>query len=415
MFDCFEDGGLNLNTILGITLPALERDETTAGLQNDELLEALQVHDKDRIQFLLNEFSKLDNTLRVKDFLWEALKMWISIEPDDQKFSRPFNKLSDSNIFYQKEIIKKFDHLTLITTKLPPSEKLNRTQLEEVSSVIKKSLLLSMRETDPSTYMDLSTLRYYSLEQGISIALYGMKSERQLPLQSYIGYTLFKNTYPVAYGGSWIFGKTAQFGLNIFEAFRGGESGYMMCQLLRTYSQVFNIHYFEIDPYQFGRDNPDGIRSGAFWFYYRYGFRPVDKDLAQLAEKEFIKIKSKPAYRTNEKILLKFTESHIALRLEALNPIPYSVISRKVSQLIRKRFKGNRIEAVEVSVQEFKLKMGIKVHYKKNELSALTDIALMAAAMNMNDTNQLKILNRMIKLKPIDPYLYNHLLSELIA
>ena len=61
---------------------------------------------------------------------------------------------------------------------------------------------------------------------------------------------LFGITIPVAYGGSWIMGERAAFGMNIFEPFRGGESGFMMCQVLRTYRQTFGVRYFEVHAHQ---------------------------------------------------------------------------------------------------------------------------------------------------------------------
>lgn len=151
-------------------------------------------------------------------------------------------------------------------------------------------MALTDRETDPITYMDTNQVWLYEMNRGISIAIYGMYPDRQLPLQSYIGYTLFKNGIPAAYGGAWLFGKRADFGINIFEPFRGGESGYIMCELLRLYRSVFNISYFEVEPYQYGLDNPDGIATGAFWFYYRFGFRPLSKELAKIAAAEYSKI-----------------------------------------------------------------------------------------------------------------------------
>ena len=45
-------------------------------------------------------------------------------------------------------------------------------------------------------------------------------------------------------------GERAAFGMNIFEPFRGGESGLMMCQVLRTYRQTFGVRDFEVDAHQ---------------------------------------------------------------------------------------------------------------------------------------------------------------------
>ena len=119
-------------------------------------------------------------------------------------------------------------------------------------------MVLTGRETDTSTYMDENSFRLFELERGISVAIYGMTPERQLPLESYVGYTLFKNGFPAAYGGAWVFGERSLFGINVFEQFRGGESGFILCQLLRVYRQAFNVNYFEVEPYQFGLDNPEG-------------------------------------------------------------------------------------------------------------------------------------------------------------
>ena len=33
---------------------------------------------------------------------------------------------------------------------------------------------------------------------------------------------------------------------------------------------------FVVEPSQFGGTNKEGLLSGAFWFYYRLGFRPID-------------------------------------------------------------------------------------------------------------------------------------------
>ncbi|MBK7965160.1 MAG: hypothetical protein IPK10_07600 [Bacteroidetes bacterium] len=97
---------------------------------------------------------------------------------------------------------------------------------------------------------------------------------------------------PYAYGGTWLLGSMAKIGLNIFPSYRGGESTWFFAQLMRVYSQEFNPDYFIAEPYQVGRGNPEGIASGAFWFYYKLGYRPLSKLHQTLATKEFAKLKS---------------------------------------------------------------------------------------------------------------------------
>ncbi|NJN64483.1 MAG: hypothetical protein HC882_06110, partial [Acidobacteria bacterium] len=92
-----------------------------------------------------------------------------------------------------------------------------------------------------ATYIEARSLFVVDLEHGLSVAVYGMFAARQLPLESYLGFTLFKNGLAVAYGGAWLLGPHANFGMNIFEPYRGGESGFMMCQVLRVYRQRFGV------------------------------------------------------------------------------------------------------------------------------------------------------------------------------
>jgi hypothetical protein len=236
-----------------------------------------------------------------------------------------------------------------MATPLPPELPPGKKATEHLLSVVRFSLMLTLRETDPSTFADPASLRLFQLERGVSVALYGLKAERQLPLQSYVGYTLFRNGVPVAYGGAWIFGRTARFGLNVFEAFRGGESGFLMAQLLRVYRQVFSLQSVDVEPEQFGRDNPDGIRSGAFWFYYRYGFRPVDPKLGELAQREDRKRQKDPAYRSSERTLIRLAQSDLRLSWEKVLHSSYAHIQLRMTKLLHR---DGRIRTAEKAIRE---------------------------------------------------------------
>ena len=124
-----------------------------------------------------------------------------------------------------------------------------------------------------------------------------------MPLfESYVGYTLYKNEYPRSLWWSlWIFGHHALIGLNIFEWCRGGESSLFLICSLRTYHQVFDVQHFEVEPYQYGLDNPEGIQSGAFGFIIEWVSRPVDKKLNKVAGSEF----KKKTFTTEQPAILK--------------------------------------------------------------------------------------------------------------
>ena len=250
----------------------------------------------------------------------------------------------------------------------------------------------------------------FDLDRGISIALYGMIPSRQLPYESYVGYTLFKNGFPTAYGGAWVFGEYANFGINVFENFRGGESGFIFCQLLRVYRKVFGINYFEVEPYQFGLDNPEGIESASFWFYYRYGFRPLDNAIIKLSKFEYKKLKASRRYRTSKKTLIKFTESNIVLKLENRTPVKVADLTSKITRMIQRSYEGNRLAATDDCIMKFKQKAGMKSGLNKNENQVLEEVSLLAEALKIRKKGQLNLLEQMIKTKSIDLYSYQILL-----
>ena len=411
--DTLEDE-ISLNDFLKSTLPALLRDETTAGLSNDDLFERLGIKPSLRLSFLIQEFKKLNAVSYAKEQLWQSLNFFASFKFNHLKNSRSFNRFEREPIFFQTDLIKKFDHQQLLNTPVGNPVQLKKEEKENLIAVIRLSMIQTLRETDTATYMDENSLRYYVLDRGMSIAFYGMTPQRQLAFQSYIGYTLFKNGYPTAYGGSWIFGKAARFGLNVFEPFRGGESGLIMCQLLRTYKQVFNLNYIEVDAFQFGKDNPDGIKSGAYWFYYRYGFRSLDKKLAQLAEKEMKTIQSKSGYRTSEKTLTHLAESNVALEMNNRYQFDVENFSSDVIKWIKTKHGGNHEKALNAARNQFKKQIKISDTLNADELAVLDEVALYAATYSVTGKKQIRLLAALIEAKPVSPYTYNELLTDLL-
>ncbi|MBA2613742.1 MAG: hypothetical protein H0U95_17395 [Bacteroidetes bacterium] len=319
---------------------------------------------KDLLTWLIEHFEKMDASDLIKDQLFESLKVYISVIPNNKKFSKGFgNFYLHKNHYHTNGLLKRFDEKELIHKKLPAPKKLSLTEKEEIIEKARVALFLLNRETEPVVYCNADGLLFYELEHGLSIALFSILPERRLPLESYIGFMMFKNGFPMAYGGGWLFGDRSLIGVNIFESFRGGESAFVFCQLLRTYKQSFGANYFEVEPYQFGKNNPEGLKSGAFWFYYRFGFRPVDNDLKILATKEAEKIQNTKGYRTSIETLKRFTNSNLAVNFNnAIQPINPSTISEYITKQIKLKFKGDRSAAEKWCLQKLKTGLGIEIN-----------------------------------------------------
>jgi len=246
--------------------------------------------------------------------------------------------------YHDKGIIKRTTLAEVFSAGAPTKIELTKKEKIKLAFLARGSMGSLMRETDPFSFPNHDETELLDMGRGITIALFYMRAEMKNPLQVYAGYLLLKNQIPMAYGGGWILGKQSGFGVNVLPPYRGGESAWVVGQLLRAYKFNYNVSLFSVDPYQIGKNNSEGIKSGAFWFYYRLGFRPYQNELAELAEKEFKKITTKKNYRTSEKILKKLAGS--TLLWEEKNDYSGYInpddVSNRITEYININFGGDR-------------------------------------------------------------------------
>jgi len=259
---------------------------------------------------LLAIFENNDSRPEVKDELW--ITMGVNTEIN---FSTPGILAGSLTIpYYHRSLIRKETPPVAITKPVPV--KLSDSEAAQLVDCCRMVLVRHLREIDPISFTDAKLVSYYHLERGLSIALLEMVPERRHPIDSYIGYTVFKNGLPVAYAGSWLLFDSGRIGLNVFPAYRGGESQYIFEQVLQLHARVYRLNRFTVDPYQIGNKNSDGIHSGAFWVYYRAGFRPLLAAPLELATTEAQKIKTIPGYRSPAPVLKKLADSKLELVLK---------------------------------------------------------------------------------------------------
>jgi hypothetical protein len=417
-FDSFYNPRLTLNEVLNITLPSLLKAETTAGLSPEDLLEVLGLKPRQYLDFVHEQLEALKEYPQAKDLLSDGLNLFVQVVPKSKQFSRTYNRIPHQPVYYHQDMLKRFDHAQLMNEPLPnepvlPETVMGKSGKEQLIKVIKYAMSLTEREIDPATYLQEDSIRYIVLERGLTMAMYGMYPERQLPLETYMGFTIFKNGIPVSYVGMWVFGNRAKVGFNVFEPYRGGESGYLLCQLLRVFKQLFNISYFEVEPFQFGADNDDAIASGAFWFYYKFGFRPVDKEIFEQVELEQKKIKSRKNYRSSAKTLVGFTGCNIALNLGNSVPTDVSKISTEVLNAVKKDWKNNYQHARNQAVENFCKRVQLNSsNLSAIEIKIMEDLALWAMAMQITDKQKLQLMKQMVFKSTTDIYAYQELLRK---
>jgi hypothetical protein len=341
-----EAGDAQIQSILSVVMPKVESEILQDGNADwkswikKSLKKGQTLLDK-----LVTIFDQSDIRPEVKDELWGAIGVNVEVNFSSH-LSLPLSLIAP---YYHTSIVKpksafrsnEFNAKQII---------LNESEAERIIECGRMVLVRHLREIDPISFTAPPLVTYYQLPRGLSIALMGMIPKLRHPIDSYMGYVVFKNGLPVAYAGSWILFDSGRIGLNIFPAYRGGESQYIYQQVLKLHAKVYRLNRFTVDPYQIGKDNSDGLKSGAFWTYYHAGFRPIREQQKILADAEALKIKSAKGYRSPSAVLAKLANSRMEISLD-VRAVTFDAtdLSRAYLNIVLNKYNDNRKLAEDIS------------------------------------------------------------------
>ncbi len=340
-FNSFESSDAQIQAFISVVMNKAESEIFQDG--NAEWkgwLKKIRKPGEDILDQLIAIFESSIIRPEVKDEIWNAIGINVEIDLE----LHCCLPASLTKIFYHRALLRKELKSEPVTK--PIAVKLCDAEAEQVIDCGRMILVRHLREIDPISFTSAKLISYYHLPRGISIALMGMVTHRRNPIDSYMGYMVFKNGLPVAYAGSWILFNSSRIGLNIFPDYRGGETKYIFNQVLQLHAQVYNLKRFTVDPYQIGKDNSDGIKSGSFWVYYHAGFRPLEKMQKQLAETEASKIQADKKYRSPKSVLKILAESRLEIVLQKTDVnFDATDMSRAYAGIIQQKYNGNRLVA----------------------------------------------------------------------
>jgi hypothetical protein len=203
----------------------------------------------------------------------------------------------------------------LISTPLGNIKRLPRRTAEQVIEVARTTLAARCREVHAISYANPHEVWLAPLGAGAELAIIGVTPEHRLTLEANYGYILFSNGIPVGYGGVSPLFQQANTGINIFAPFRGTEAAFLWTQMLRAFRTLFGVRRFIVNPFQIGGGNAEALRSGAFWFHYRLGFRPATAELRELAEAEVARMRQQREYRSPLRVLRRLASADLHLTL----------------------------------------------------------------------------------------------------
>jgi hypothetical protein len=251
-------------------------------------------------------------TASVTPEVYDLLELPLRWELCDTAASRTRARIPRKQVFYHQgsfltrkdvAIEAEFSAPKIAVTRLP------KERAREALDVIIDASAVRYRELYGFLYPDLSSAFHADLGRGVDLYIFGVPPKWRLPRRDYRCGMYFKNGIPIGYvevistrGKE---RRRMEVGFNLYYTFRQGETAWLYARLLKLFRERYGVASFSIDPYQLGHENEEAIESGAFWFYYKLGFRPESPEVAGLVERETQKMATHPAYRTRPAMLRK--------------------------------------------------------------------------------------------------------------
>ncbi|HSD44856.1 MAG TPA: hypothetical protein VLD36_23680 [Burkholderiales bacterium] len=189
----------------------------------------------------------------------------------------------------------------------------------KVLDVWRAALLARTRGVYPVEQANDRECYLADLGEGVQIAVVGARVPARAVLEVNYGFLFLANGRPMGYGGFTPLFRQANTGINIFPDFRGAEAAFVFQQYLRMIHTIAGCTRFIVNPYQLGDGNDEALASGAYWFYYRLGFRSVGAAERRLADREFARLRADRRYRVPMPALRKLgaADVHLELRGES--------------------------------------------------------------------------------------------------
>ena len=268
---------------------------------------------RNELAWLVERFESLKLPDHAKGKLFDALTLHIrwtfGVGTSRTGMIRPTRRL----FFHRTPLIKRsavsltgeFGSLSI------PVQRLSPVAGERILDLARGTSAVRYRELHGFTHGDSRRVLKADFGRGTEAFVFGVLPEHRLPLRAYHAAVIIKNGVPVAYFEGLSLFERLESGFNLYYTFRDGETAWLFGRVLHLMRQLLGVSVFSIDPYQVGRDNEEGIESGAFWFYRKLGFRPVRPALVRLTLAEEQRIAASRAYRTPARTLRKLAEGHM--------------------------------------------------------------------------------------------------------
>jgi hypothetical protein len=303
---------------------------------------------RSELVWLLDQFSQLQLSEIQKAELYNAQKLyvrWRFAYRDSRTglrlpIRKPFHH--DSPMIQRRDINLEEEVLQ------PPSqlEKLSVGEGRKAIDMARAASTVRYRELYGFTNGDPQSVYRTALGRGVDLILITLPPEKRLPLRGYHSAMIYRNGVPIGYFEGLSFFDRMESGFNLYYTFRDGETAWLYARTLNVMHHLTGVTAFSLDPYQVGFENEEGIKSGAFWFYRKLGFRSTRQSIERLTEREEAKIRARKNYRTSAATLRRLAEASMIFEIDEMRRGDWDRFQIRhlgfaVQRLLAQKFGGN--------------------------------------------------------------------------
>lgn len=254
------------------------------------------------LAWLLDSIERRWRGARQRAERYDALQIPLRWNFGASTASRTLMRLPGRGLFLHPDpFLKRKDvSLDAIPEQAPlPVRKLPRACGEVMLALARDTSAVRYRELHGFTWGDPRHVYEIDAGRGLVFYLSGLPPSHRLPLRACHVMSLWKNGVPIGYFEGLSLFERMEAGFNLYYTFRAGETAYLYAKVLQALYQMLGVTTFVLDPYQIGHDNEEGLVSGAFWFYRKLGYRPVEAEILELTRREEARQAKDPRYRTS--------------------------------------------------------------------------------------------------------------------
>jgi hypothetical protein len=316
--------------------------------------------------FLVRRFEALRTDGFERERTYDALDVPLRLEPGPDTPARGRERHPGSPVVFQNRPLRRERPDLRKEAARPPLavNTLPRPEARGLIDLARAAMVTRSRDLDAFANADPDDVRMIECGDGLQFACLGLRPERRLMLEASYGFLTLKNGVPIGYVlASALFGSAA-IAYNVFDTFRGGEAAVVYGRVLAMTRRIFGVDAFSIDPYQLGHQNAEGLGTGAWWFYYKLGFRPVDPGVKRVLRGELAKMRKNPRHRSSRSILKKLVVDDLYFflgkpRHDVLGRIDLGNIGLAISRYLADRFGAEREAGLRTSAKEAARILGV--------------------------------------------------------